>query len=93
MKREEANVLNITNNFVDIDNEISNICCDKTKHSVVIFDDYKSKIEILKKFRFYDKSKMTFVLTSRTAINPKYNQLTEALGVNKEDIVPIFLMV
>ena len=91
LKREEANVYIYTNNFVDIDNEISNICCDKTKHSVVIFDDYKSKIEILKKFRFYDKSKMTFVLTSRTAINPKYNQLTEALGVNKEDIVPIFL--
>lgn len=56
---------------------ISNLS--KKTRVLVIFDDYTSYTDILKKFAVYDNSQIQFVLAARTALN--YNKMPSVLTI------------
>ncbi len=76
--------------YNDYDKEIQRICSNQG-HSVVIIDDYKDKMEILKRFKYNGINKVTFVLTARKAVNPSYRVLVDKLGIAETDIKPLYL--
>lgn len=85
-----VDVFLFTHEYNDCDNEIQRICC-KRGRSVVIIDDYKNKLEILKRFKYYGINKITFILTARKAVNPSYRILVDKLGIVETDIRPLYL--
>lgn len=91
LRTENVNVYTFYKEYRDVDYEINSICADKTKHSIIIIDDYKSKLNILRKFRFMNTDKITFVVTSRKSMNPSNNALISSLGIRDKDISPIYL--
>ncbi|MBM6885836.1 SIR2 family protein [Pseudoflavonifractor phocaeensis] len=91
LRQEDVNVFTFANEFEGINYEIDKICSDKTKHTFVIFDNYKSKLRILSKFRYRDTSKITFVLSARKAINPTNTPIISALNVQENDIRVFYL--
>ena len=91
LRQENVNIFTFVNDFQGISNEIDEICSDKSKHTFVIFDDYKSKLHILSKFKYRDTSKMTFVLSARKAVNPTNSPIMRALNVQENDICVLFL--
>lgn len=91
LRQENVNVFTFVNEFEGITDEIDQICSDKSKHTFVIFDNYKSKLHILSKFKYRDTSKMTFVLSARKAVNPTNTPIIRALNVQENDISVFFL--
>lgn len=91
LRQENIKVFTFVNDFQGINNEIDEICSDKTNHTFVIFDDYKSKLHILSKFKYQDTSKMTFVLSARKAVNPTNSPILRALDIQENDICVLFL--
>ena len=90
LRQENVNVFTFVNEFEGITDEIDQICSDKSKHTFVIFDNYKSKLHILSKFKYRDTSKMTFVLSARKAVNPTNTPIIRALNVQENDISVFF---
>lgn len=90
LREHNVSIFMFRHEYNDCDKEIQRIC-EKSGHSIVIIDDYKSKIDILKRFRYNGISKLTFVLTARKAINPSYRVLIDRLGITESDIRPLYL--
>lgn len=86
----DVDVFFFNHEYVDCDNEIQRICSNRG-HSVVIIDDYRNKLEILKRFKYNGISRVTFVLTARKAVNPSYRVLIDKLGISETDIRPLYL--
>lgn len=91
LRKENVNVFTLINDLHDVSNEIDRICADKSKHTFVIIDDYKSKLHILSKFKYQNLSKVTFVLTARRAVNPTNVQIINSLNIDEKEIKVIFL--
>ncbi len=90
LRNYDVDVFLFDHQYVDCDNEIQRICSNRG-HSVVIIDDYKNKMEILKRFKYNGISRVTFVLTARKAVNPSYRVLMDKLGIAETDIKPLYL--
>lgn len=90
LRSYDVNVFLFTHEYIDCDKEIQRIC-NMRGRSIVIIDDYKNKLEILKRFKYNGISKITFVLTARTAVNPSYRVLVNRLGISELDIRPLYL--
>lgn len=91
LRQEDVNIFTLQSEQHDIDSEIDRICANKEKHTFVFLDDYKSKQHILRKFKYHNKGKMTFVLTSRKSINPTNYPVVQALDIREEDIRVVLL--
>lgn len=90
LRNYNVDVFLFIHEYVDCDKEIERICS-RQGHSVVIIDDYKDKLDMLKRFKYNGINKVTFVLTARRAVNPSYRVLVDKLGIAETDIRPIFL--
>lgn len=86
----DVDVFFFNHQYVDCDKEIQRICSNRS-HSVVIIDDYKNRMEILKRFKYNGINRVTFVLTARKAVNPSYRVLMDKLGIIESDIKPLYL--
>ncbi|SCM82924.1 conserved hypothetical protein [uncultured Sporomusa sp.] len=90
LRNDNVDVFFFTHEYNDCDSEIQRICS-KSGRSVVIIDDYKNKLNILQRFKYYGINRLTFVLTARKAVNPSYRVLIDRLGVTEADIRPLHL--
>ncbi len=76
--------------YTDWEDEVQMISTRYKNNTIVIFDDYNSYMEILKRFAYYDTHQITFVLTARTALNnAKYRSLREQLQIDNENVKTI----
>lgn len=87
----EVDVFMLNHVYNDTELEIQRITAKQDRHSIVIIDNYKSKLDLLKRFRYHGIDNITFVLTTRKSVNPSYRSLVNALGVDEQDIRPVFL--
>lgn len=91
LREHEVDVFQFSHEYNDVEREIEQITIKRNRHCVVIIDDYKSKINILKRFKYANTDKITFILTSRKSLNPSYRVLINALGITESNIKPLFL--
>lgn len=90
MRSKNIDVFYFKHAFSDCETEIQKISA-LTRQSVVIIDDYKDKVSILSRFKNNGLGKITFVLTSRKSINPSNRALINHLGINEDEIKPLYL--
>ena len=87
----DVNVYTFTHEYNDCSSEIDRITKDKSRHSIIIIDNYKSNLKILEMFKYRNKDRITFVITSRKSVNPSYRVLIDKLGVLETDIKPLYI--
>lgn len=91
LREHEVDVFTFSHDYNSTQEEVERICSNRKRHSVVIIDDYKNSLSVLKKFKFKNKNKVTFVLTTRRSIDPNYKALPPTLGIEEKDIRTLFL--
>lgn len=91
MRSEDVIIARLKHNYEEIDLEIESICSSK-KHVIIIIDDYHNYFKILQRFYEFGISNITFMLTSRIAINNiSYRKLLNTLHLNNNQVKPIYI--
>lgn len=92
LRTSDIHVFFYKTNLNELDDEIESICKIHNKRCVVIIDNYQSKLSILRRFRDFGITNITFVLTARKAVNaPNYRKLISALRIDDSEIQHIYL--
>lgn len=90
LRSKDVNVFYFKYFYNDWQSEVQKIS-NLSKYSVVIIDDYKDKQLVLYEFKKYGFRNIKFILTSRKSINPSNRVLNNCLGIEANEIKPIYL--
>ena len=90
LRDHNVHVFFLMHEYNDCENEIQRISSIKG-HCVVIIDDYKNKVNLLRSFKFNGIDRITFVLTTRKSVDPSYRTLINKLDITEDDIMPLYI--